>query len=221
MTDRRTGLTLVLVLAQGLLGCGQAVTPSATVPSSTSSPARPEPTALSTGQPTLPPPIIPTDLPGSPPAPSADPVFGALLPHIPEAVRDSCVASEPLEPILAIVSCSVGDGEVAVEYAMYPNRDSMYAAYNERVRVAAIETDSGLCYTDDGDSISATTGRWPAENPYSVDGSAAGRYLCRGLEFPTIAWTNDSLLIMGIATADPAFVDHLVTFWVNESGPVP
>jgi len=160
-------------------------------------------------------------LPATPPAPSSDPVFGDLLPHVPEAIRDSCQASAPLEPVSAAVSCSVGDTGVTVEYAKYPDRGSMYGAYNERVRIAEIETDSGLCYLDESGLINATPGRWPAENDYSVGGSAAGRYLCIELDLPTIAWTDDRFNIFSLATSTTGDHDRLVAFWLNEAGPIP
>jgi hypothetical protein len=125
-----------------------------------------------------------------------------------------------LTPVTATVSCLAGDGQITVDYSQYPDMDSMYAAYNERVNIAQIDTDSGLCFSDDGGTISATANKWPAEHPYSVSGSARGRYLCRGVDFPTIAWTDDGLLILGVATASPELIDGLVTFWVNEAGPI-
>jgi hypothetical protein len=180
----------------------------------------PEPTLQATSQPTLQPTILPTDLPGSPPPLSPDPVFGELLPHVPEAIRGSCVGTEPLEPVLATVSCTAGDGEITVDYAQYPDRDSMYAAYNQHVRIAQIETSSGLCFDDHGGNIGATPGRWPAENSYSVEGQPAGRYLCLVEDAPFVWWTHDLLLILAGASAGAQSVDRLVTFWVNESGPV-
>jgi len=234
MIHRRPGSAVVAVpfatmLAMALVGCGSAPLPSPSSPAATPVLATatpglsPEPTFQSTSQPTLQPPILPSALPATPPAPSTDPVFGDLLPHVPEAIRGSCQETVPLEPVTAMVSCSPGDGEITVDYLRYPDRDSMYAAYNERVRVTEIERDSGRCYVSDDGSITASPGRWPSEQQYSVGGQQVGRYLCLGPppEFPSINWTDDRLMIMAVASSGPAFVDRLVAFWLNEAGPVP
>ena len=238
MIHRRPGRPVLVVpfattLAIVLIGCGSAPFPTATPQGASPTPPTftpalsPEPTvpptSLSTSQPTTQPTGLPTDPPATPPAPSTDPVFGDLLPHVPEAIRASCQESVPLEPVSAIVSCSIGDGEITVDYLKYPDRDSMYAAYNERVRVTQIEIDSGRCYVSDGESITAAPGRWPAEQQYSVGGEPVGRYLCLGPppEFPSINWTDERLLIMAVASSGPAFVDRLVAFWLMEAGPIP
>lgn len=226
MIHRQPGPTVLVVafvgvLAAGVIGCGSAPLPSATSPPPS---LIAEPTFQSTSQPTLQPTgAFSTVPPATAPAPSADPVFGDLLPHVPEAIRGSCLPSDTLEPVIAIVSCSIGDGEVTVDYIKYPDRDSMYAAYNDRVRVTEIETDTGLCFTSDGGTIRATPNRWPAEHRYSVGEQPVGRYLCLGPppEFPSINWTDDRLMIMAVASSGPAFVDRLVSFWVTEAGPIP
>lgn len=232
MTEHRLGaaprlLGLVAIAFMALAGCGPTASPAPTVaPATTPAPLTPgltaEPTLTTTGQPTPQPTSVATDAPATPPLQSPDGVFAELLPHVPEAIRDSCQPSEPLEPVIAVVSCSVGDGEVTVDYSKYPDLDSMYAAYNAVVGIQEIDTDSGLCFTSPGGTSSATIGRWPAEHTYTVDGLMAGRYLCAdpppGL--PSINWTDDRLMILGVTSAGPAFVDRLVTFWVNDAGPV-
>jgi hypothetical protein len=145
-----------------------------------------------------------------------------LLSHIPEKIRGDCVPGEAPQPIVADVTCTAAGGVVTVEYAQYPDRDALNAAYNERVRVVQIDSDSGLCYGTDGSgTVTATTNRWPAENAYSVADSPTGRYLCVSRNNgPTIAWTHDNLQILGIATAAEESVDQLVRFWVGDSGPL-
>ena len=189
-------------------GTGSTDSPSATpAPGSTL-----QPTAQSTD---IPP---PSHVPATPNSATAE-----LLSHVPEGIRDSCLHTDFLEPIIAKVSCAIGDGEITVDYATYPDLDSMYAAYDEIVRIAEIETDSGLCFTAQGSAISATPNRWPAEHTYDVDGQPVGRYLCAGPppSFPSINWTDERLMILGVASSGPAFADRLATFWVNDAGPVP
>lgn len=155
------------------------------------------------------------------PLPTPGTATAELLAGVPEGIRDSCVPTDLLEPVLAMVSCVVGDAAITVDYTLYPDLDSMYAAYNERVRIAQIETDSGLCFSAEGGAIGATPNRWPAEQHYTVDGQPVGRYLCLDPGSPSISWTHDRLLILGVTRAGPEFVDRLAAFWVNESGPLP
>jgi hypothetical protein len=224
---------LVIVLGVGL-ALALKIGPFAPVP--TNAGASPAPIASpQTGSPTsqiasAPPGSstpAPTITPTEVPAPSDGPATpntatGELMSHVPDSIRPSCLPTDFLEPILAMVSCAVGDGQITVEYAKYPDADSMYAAYNERVRTAQIETDSGLCFTSDGGTISATPNRWPAEHQYNVDGQPVGRYLCVNppLGIPSINWTDDRLQILGVASTGPTVADRLASFWVNDSGPI-
>lgn len=231
----RTLVAVVVVVLVIVLGVGVALalrigpfTPAPTNPGSSPIPTSPLATASSQSPLATAPPgstAVPTITPTGVPPPSDVPATpntatGELMSHLPEGIRDSCFPTDFLEPVLATVSCVIGDGEITVDYEKYPDLDSMYAAYNDRVRVAEIETDSGLCFTSDGGTISATPNRWPAERPYNVDGLPVGRYLCVNAIGPSINWTDEGLLILGVASAGPAFVDRLVTFWVNDAGPV-
>lgn len=195
------------------------VSPTPTAPLATGSSQSPLATAPpgSTVGPTINPTGVlpPSDVPATP-----NTSTGELMTHVPEGIRDACLPTDFLEPILAMVSCVIGDGAITVEYTKYPDVDSMYAAYDDRVRIAQIETDSGLCFTSDTGTISATPNRWPAERPYNVDGVPVGRYLCVNAEQPSINWTDDRLLILGVTSATPEVVDRLVTFWVSDAGPV-
>ncbi len=222
---------LVIVLGIGL-ALALKIGPFAPVP--TNAGASPAPIASQqTGSPPSPiatpppgstsgPTITPTEVPSPSDGPPATPntATGELMSHVPESIRPSCLPTDFLEPILAMVSCAVGDSQVTVEYAKYPDADSMYAAYNDRVRVAQIETDSGLCFTSDGGAITATPDRWPAERSYTVDDLPVGRYLCVNADLPTISWIDDRLLILGVTSAGAEVMDRLAAFWVNEAGPV-
>lgn len=231
----RTLVAVVAVVLVIVLGVGVALAlrigpfaPAPASPGTSPFPTSPLATASSQSPPASAPPgsaavptISATDFPTSsdgPPATQSS-ATGELMSHVPEGIRGSCLPTDFLEPIVAMVSCVIGDGEITVDYAKYPDQDSMYAAYNDRVRVAEIETDSGLCFTSDTGTISATPNRWPAERPYNIGGLPVGRYLCVFPDLPSINWTDDRLLILGVASAGPAFVDRLVTFWVNDAGP--
>ena len=56
---------------------------------------------------------------------------------------------------------------------------------------------------------------------YSIGGSPVGRYFCIERELPTITWTDDRLNIGAVAAASTGDSDRLVSFWLNEAGPIP
>jgi hypothetical protein len=140
--------------------------------------------------------------------------------HIPNALRSTCQTGPFLEPVVAMLYCTTDDGVISVQYAAYPDADSMNAAYGASVALTEIDPGSGRCYvqTSDG-TITAALGRWPAEQPYSVAGEEVGRYLCFEENQPTVVWTDERLNIMTIASGPAEAVDRLVTFWVLRSGP--
>lgn len=224
------GILLVVVVGGGLafaLKIGpfapgpthQVAIPTPTSPTAPGSTESPKVSASPNS--TLKPTISPAETPSPSHAPATpNSATGELLGHVPEGIRASCLPTDFLEPVIAMVSCVVGGGEITVDYARYPDLDSMYAAFNERVRSAEIETDSGLCFTAEGGAISANPNRWPAEHSYNVGGQPAGRYLCLDPGSPSINWTDDRLTILGSASAGPDLVDSLAAFWVNEAGPI-
>ena len=181
------------------------------------------PTDGSTGQPTgePTPPPEPTEPPITPP-PDMDAATAELFLHVPNAVRSTCQTGPFLEPVLTTLYCTTDDGVIAVQYATYPDAESMSAAYGASVELTEIDPGSGRCYnqSDDG-TITATLGRWPAEQPYSVEGQEVGRYLCFESNQPTIAWTDERFNILTIASGPTDAVDRLATFWVLRSGPIP
>ena len=111
---------------------------------------------------------------------------------------------------------------MTVSYAVYPDSESMYAAYNEIFHLAEIDADSGRCYETDGDTISSTPNKWPAEHGYSIGQQPAGRYLClQRQDVPTIAWTDERFEILAVAHGSNDDLDRFVRFWLNEAGPIP
>ena len=141
-----------------------------------------------TGAPT--PPATPTVPPITPP-PDFDQPTAELFMHIPNAIRSTCQTGPFLEPVLTTLYCTTDDGEIAIQYATYPDAESMNAAYGASVALTEFDPGSGRCYVqaDDG-TITAALGRWPAEQPYSVEGQAVGRYLCFESGQPSMDYTS-------------------------------
>jgi hypothetical protein len=164
-------------------------------------------------------PATPTNRPTA--RPSFANAIDELMSHIPERFRDSCEGEQVEAPVLASTNCGVNDGEVAITYTLYATNDDMYASYNRFFDEAQIDADSGRCYEADGDTITATPGKWPAEHAFSVGGEPVGRYLCTTqLDAPAIAWTDDRYAIAGIVRTAAGGADRLVRLWLNEAGPI-
>ncbi|HUR16314.1 MAG TPA: hypothetical protein VMZ33_03420 [Candidatus Limnocylindrales bacterium] len=156
------------------------------------------------------------------PPPDLDAPTAELFQHIPNALRSSCQTGPFLAPVVATLYCTTEDGAIAVQYLTYPDADSMNAAHGTSVALAEAEPGTGRCYNPAGDgTFSATLGRWPAEQPYSVGGQEVGRYLCFESNQPTIAWTDERFNILTLASGPADTLDRLVTFWVLRSGPYP
>jgi hypothetical protein len=220
------GLAFLLELGPFAPGTSQPSTPPT---AGSTSPA--ESGALPTQQPSLESPEVtrnpPSELPTEPPPvntgppPSANDATGQLLAHVPEAIRPTCTAGAFSAPVVASVNCLSGI-EVAVTYSAYPDSTAMYVDYDASVDRAQFDRDSGLCYQTNPDgTITATPTKWPSEHDYSVGDSPVGRYFCIERGLPTITWTDDRLNIGAVATASTGDSDRLVSFWLNEAGPIP
>jgi len=147
--------------------------------------------------------------------------MGQLLFHIPEAVRATCTPATFDLPVIAAVNCLSG-AEVAVTYSAYLDPGAMNAEYNSSVDKAQFDRDSGLCYEVNADgSLTATMDKWPSEHAYTTGGNPTGRFFCIERGLPTITWTDDRFNILGLATASNGDANRLVTFWLNEAGPIP
>jgi hypothetical protein len=122
---------------------------------------------------------------------------------------------------MAAVNC-VSGAEIAVTYSAYLDAPSMYAEYNSSVDKAQFDRDSGLCYeTSEDGSLTATVDKWPSEHGYTVSQDPAGHFFCIERGLPTITWTDDRFNILGLATASTGDANRLVSFWLNEAGPIP
>lgn len=222
---------LITVVGLFVLGLGPFAAPS-TQPSNSST-ARPT-TQATIGAPITPSPSATQQSSTAPaPSPTGSPdvsqppatpstASDALLAHVPEALHGTCAAASFEEPALAVVSCTADGGAITVTYTLYADQPSMAAVYDAAVIAAGIDDSSGRCYNRNAaGEIVATTTRWPAENGYSIQDEPAGRYLCfDDGTTATLNWTDDRLYILAIATADKAIVDRLLSFWIDEAGPV-
>ena len=200
-----------------------AATPAVSAASSTLQTEQPttEPSAGATAAPTDSATAAPTDSPSAsqPPATPGD-ALDRLLVHVPEDIRASCVPGTSAAPVTALVSCTSADG-IAVDYALYEDIIGMYDEYDRIVGRAQIEPDSGTCYDQNSDgTLTATTDSWPSERIYSIADEPIGRYLCEPSGQGSITWTDDRFDILSVATAPAGDLNRLVTFWVNEAGPV-
>jgi len=217
----------VLAFAMGLGPFGTAPgstpnsQPSADLPSASPANASAQP---STSQPTAgqstdatPPVQVPTGpLPTIPPD-----AMGQLLFHIPEAIRTTCTPATFTAPVIAAVNC-VSGAEIGVTYSSYLDSGTMYAEYNASVDKAQFDRDSGLCYDVNSDgTVTATIDKWPSEHAYTIGSNPAGRFFCIERGLPTITWTDDRLYILGMAMASTGDANRLVSFWLNEAGPIP
>ena len=98
----------------------------------------------------------------------------------------------------------------------------MAAVYDAGVIAAGIDDNSGRCYNrNDAGEITATTPRWPSDNGYTIQDQPVGRYLCHDDgTTATLTWTDDRLYVLASVGTDMANVDRLVSFWIDEAGPV-
>jgi serine/threonine-protein kinase len=135
-----------------------------------------------------------------------------LLALLPEDLRATCApAAETTgsvgdpEDRLGAVACDGGDVEAL--YSLFASRDAMDAAFGHRVYEAGAY--GGDCATDH-----------TAQNPYTVDGEAAGRVLCdRSRDASAVAWTDERLFVLGEAVRDDAGDLSLYEWWLS-AGPV-
>lgn len=216
-------ITVVILLALGLGPFAPGVVPS--------SPPHAQPSSQTTTGPsiTAPPSVsrtpssTPSDFPTTsrPPA-TPSTATDALMTHIPEALRGSCVPSPFEQPVLAVVSCSAGDAEITVTYTLYSDQPSMAADYDAEVIAAGIDDNSGRCYNrNDAGEVKVTISRWPSENGYTIQDQSVGRYLCHDDgTTATITWTDDRLYVLARASTDKEHADALISFWIDEAGPI-
>jgi hypothetical protein len=158
----------------------------------------------------------------SPPPATPSGATDALLAHVPEALRGTCTTASFEDPALALATCMADGGAITVNYTLYPDQPSMAAVYDAAVIATGIDDSSGRCYNrNEAGHVEATTSRWPAENGYTIQDEPVGRYLCSDDgTIATLTWTDDQLYILARATAAKAGVDRLISFWIDEAGPV-
>jgi hypothetical protein len=221
-------ITVVVLLALGLgpfaPGTQPSQSPTAQTPiSQPSVAAQGTPSGLATPQPSNTPASSPSGSPAvSLPPATPSSAIDALLAHVPEALRPSCAPASFEQPILAIVSCTADGGAITVTYTLYADQPSMAAVHDAAVIAVGIDDSSGRCYNrNDAGEVAATTSRWPAENGYTIQDEPVGRYLCHDDgTTATLTWTDDRLYILARANSSIAMVDRLISFWIDEAGPI-
>lgn len=139
-----------------------------------------------------------------------------LLTHVPDAWQSTCYQS-PVPPIYggfasANLACFIGtpgdDGAEIAEYAAYPSKEAMDAAYQDRVDNFGI-----------GSTASCSEG--PGERGYNIGGDETGRVLCAdqtvGIRFD---WSDDRLNILASLVDFDADYETTFADWAS-GGPNP
>ncbi len=171
--------------------------------SATPRPTDGAPTSTATDPPLTPPPT---------PAGSLSPEQ-ALVAHVPEPIRATCVVEPGGGQAELVARCTADDSALALTYLQFATAEDMAAAFANRLEQSQIEPNTGRCEDQE---------TWPAESEYGVGGQITGRRLCTDVPgTPTIFWTDDRLNIMGQASAESASFERLLQFWTDESGPIP
>jgi hypothetical protein len=143
------------------------------------------------------------------------PAEAELLGHVPESFRDSCERTDSSvhEAALSAVVCSTtaGEGDLTVTYQIFPDLDTMNAAYDATLAFASITRDSGGC-----------ADAWPGEGSYTISDVPAGRVGCGvfGGVPAIISWTDERLLIHGYAEGFGVDQDPFYQWWLSDSGPI-
>jgi len=142
-----------------------------------------------------------------------------LIELVPAAFAASCVATDPL-PSQAVGSVTCADGDYAVRYDTYMDREAMESAFD--TLTAGLEVSGGSCRDERG-----------AAGVYQIDGQTRGKVVCfvepvSSLAYgSTILWTDDAALILGRARREDV-VDFegnvadlsLYEWWRTSAGPV-
>jgi hypothetical protein len=138
-----------------------------------------------------------------------------LRDRVPSAIGDTCAHAGPARPDApdATLSCTarVDGGSVAVTYRSVPDRDALRLAYATARETLGVPEGVGGC-----------AGEWPAEEPYTIGGSEAGRVACIELADgrTAIAWSDERLGILVEATATDVGRAALFGWWLDDAGPI-
>lgn len=135
----------------------------------------------------------------------------ALLLHLPERHRSTCLpfdGGEPEDGVVVSVKCEVAD-DLTVYYSKYDTEDAMMADYQSQLDAVEIDEDAGDC------SVAL-----PGEMAYTIAGEPAGRLLCSEFfDNRWFAWTHQHTLISATASSERD-LDDTWSWWLSESGPI-
>ena len=159
----------------------------------------------------------PTDSAGGSIAPSSGPLSPdgeTVLAHVPSDIRDSCVADELLQDVLASMKCYPASGADVVWYDLYPDEATMFATYDAH-RANREVNDQGDCQTG------------PGEGGYTltldgVDHSGEHwRQLCYIADDTAwMEWTDPDIRILAYAYRTDQDWSKLYAFWSDDAGPI-
>jgi serine/threonine kinase PknH len=124
---------------------------------------------------------------------------------------DTCRSIVPPKGAIAAVSCPQNvdpDGPLSAIYTLYPDIATVRSAFDQIVRTSAVIVCPGRIQSP---------GAWHhVANP----DTPSGMVLCAATQGnPTIAWTNDSELLVSVVQSDPQgpAIDQLFAWWSSHS----
>jgi len=135
-----------------------------------------------------------------------------LRSHVPAEFADTCTTSTFTAPALASVVCIAKDNTIVVSYTLFPDETTMTDAY---------ELDHQIFAPDAGSETCETSGNWPSEYEYTIDGDPSGRVFCADLgTTPQMYWTDTrfSILTWSLFSGEGTHED-MYLFWQADSGP--
>jgi serine/threonine kinase PknH len=124
---------------------------------------------------------------------------------------DTCKTADPPKGALAAVFCGQNidpDGPISAAYTLYPDRATLRSAFDRLVQLSAVIVCPGRIQSP---------GAW-----HHVDSpdTPAGMVLCAATQgTPTIGWTNDTQLLIGVVQSVPQGppIDPLFGWWSSHS----
>jgi hypothetical protein len=133
-----------------------------------------------------------------------------LLTLVPAAFRDQCSRdNDPYENTTASVTCNPKSGVQAAYYMTYKSLDAMKKQYFSFIDARNIKQDTGDCAKNRTE-----------ETPYTIQGTAAGRYACYQEGGGVwIIWTNNKLRVLALGYRKDLNAKKLKDWWKDESGP--
>ena len=138
----------------------------------------------------------------------------SLALHVPAKIRGTCgpttINVSALATAAVLCTATTPDGTIRVTYQQFPDQDALDTAYAGNLEFLGATRDSGPC-----------SGDWPAETTWTVNDVVGGRVACAeiGGFSRDIAWTDDTLVILGLAETFDVPKDALRTVVAERVGP--